>query len=649
MTAPVVSLFDNYAEEFAQRSPVEMSLETYLELCKKDPAAYANPWERLLKAIGEPQIIDYAKEPTLRSVFEGLPMPRYPGFADFYGMEEAIKQVVAFVRSAAQGGEESKQILYLLGPVGGGKSSLAKRITELMEHEPFYAIKDSPVFDNPLALFDVQRHGALLHDAYGIDPHYLKSKLSPWAIQKLQEYNGDIRRFRVVKVYPSAQNQIAISRVEAGDKNNQDVSSIIGKVDLSKLDSGLSQHDPRAYGYSGGLNRGNRGVMEFVEMFKAPIDALNPLLAATQDRQYNGTEAIGALPFEGIILAHSNEAEWGKFRNDSTNEAFIDRVKIIKVPYSLRYSAEQDIYHKYIRESRLRHFPVAPGTTRILAEFAVMTRICEPKDKSSLETKMKVYDGQKTNDAKAKTLAAYRAEAYEDDVHEGMSGWSVRDAFKALSDTYNFHAAEGEISASPIDLMFILTRMIKAHDLPNETRDRYLLILENIIKPEYVKTVKKELQEALVESFQAYGQNIFERYVAYADLSLTDDDEFIDPFTKSPIDKAAIEKELSSIEKPAGISNPKDFRFEVVRFVMNEKLKNGGKMPDWKSFRKFADAVESKIVANTKDLMPMISFDAKASVEEEKKHADFVSRMTDRGYTPRQVRQIVEWGKKNFG
>lgn len=647
MTATALSVFDTYQQDYTRTREVEMTFEEYLEECRTNKGAYANAWERLLKAIGEPEIIDYSKEPKLRSVFEGLPMPRYPGFADFYGIEEAAKQVVSFVRSAAQGGEESKQILYLLGPVGGGKSSLARRLTELMEQEPFYAIKGSPVFDNPLSAFDARRHGDLLESKYGVDRRYLKTKLSPWALQQLETYGGDLRKFKVVKVYPSIQHQRAISRVEAGDKNNQDVTSIIGKVDLSKLDAGLSQQDPRAYGYSGGLNLGNRGVMEFVEMFKAPIDALNPLLAATQDRQYNGTEAIGALPFEGIILAHSNEAEWGKFRNNPTNEAFIDRVRIIKVPYTLRLSEEEKIYEKYIRESQLKGKPCAPGTAKLLAEFAVMTRICDPKDGSSLETKMKVYDGEKTNDAKAKTLAAYRKEAYDAGTPEGMSGWSVRDSFKALSEAFNFHAAEGEVSASPIDLMFILDRTVKGQDLPNDTRDRYLLILDKMLKPEYAKTVKRELQEALVESFQAYGQNIFERYVAYADLALTEDEEFVDPFTKSPINRQAVEKELSAIEKPANIGNPKDFRNEVVRFVQREQLKNNGKMPDWTLFKKFADAIESKILSSTKDLMPLISFGQKASVEEDKKHADFVDRMVARGYTPRQVRQVVDWHQKN--
>jgi serine protein kinase len=648
MSANRASVFDDLIAEDLDTREVEMTMEEYLELCKTDPSAYANPWQRLLKAIGEPEIIDFNKEPKLRQIFEGMPTVRYPGLADFYGIEDTLQKVVAAIRSGAQGGEESKQILYLLGPVGSSKSSLAKRISELMEQEPFYAIKGSPVFDNPLKALDFRRYGKAIEENYHIDPLLLKGALSPWATKRLNtELGRDWRKFKVVKIYPSINEQRAISRVEASDKNNKDVSSIVGKVDLSKLEDGMAQHDADAYGYFGGLNRGNRGMMEYVEMFKDPIDTLNPLLAATQDRQYNGTEGIGALPFEGIILAHSNEAEWDKFRNDRTNEAFIDRCKIIKVPYTLRVSAELDIYRKYIRENQLRKAPCAPGTLEMQSTFAVQSRLMQPKDGSNIETKMKVYDGERTNDPKAKTIAAYRKEAYDAKSREGMTGWSVRDSFKALSDTFNLHAAEGEVSATPVDLMFVLDRMIRGQDLPDETRDRYLALIETKLKPEYAKSLDAQIKEALVESFSSYGQNLFERYVRYAELSLEEYDDHIDPITKSTIKKADIEKELQAIEKPAGITNPTGFRNDVVRFVTKYQRDNEGRMPDWTTYKKFAEAIQSKIFSSTKELMPLISFGPKGSTEDEKKHADFVDRMVARGYPRQALPQIVQWYEKN--
>src|SRR6478736_5724251 len=239
--------------------------------------------------------------------------------------EEAIEQIVSYFRHAAQGLEEKKQILYLLGPVGGGKSSLAERLKLLMERQSIYALKDSPIFESPLGLFDPDEDGQILEEDYGIPRRYVKTIMSPWAVKRLHEYKGDISQFRVVKLHPSRLDQIAVSKTEPGDENNQDISSLVGKVDIRKLEE-FPQSDPDAYAFSGGLCRANQGILEFVEMFKAPIKVLHPLLTATQEGNYIGTENIGAIPFTGVILAHSNEAEWQSFKTNKNNEAFIDRI-----------------------------------------------------------------------------------------------------------------------------------------------------------------------------------------------------------------------------------------------------------------------------------------------------------------------------------
>jgi serine protein kinase len=250
--------------------------------------------------------------------------------------------VVSYFRHAAQGLEEKKQILYLLGPVGGGKSSIAERLKQLMQDVPFYAIKGSPVNESPLGLFDLSEDGPILESEYGIPRRYLNRVLSPWAVKRLEEYGGDIRKFKVVKRHPSILKQVGIAKTEPGDENNQDISSLVGKVDIRKLET-YAQDDPDAYSYSGGLCLANQGLLEFVEMFKAPIKVLHPLLTATQEGNYKGTEGFGAIPFDGIVLAHSNESEWKTFRNNKNNEAFLDRIYIVKVPYCLRVSEEVHI------------------------------------------------------------------------------------------------------------------------------------------------------------------------------------------------------------------------------------------------------------------------------------------------------------------
>src|ERR671925_255019 len=197
-------LFRSYARSFEQRREAEMSLQDFLALCRDDPMAYASAHERLLAAIGEPRMVDTSKDARLGRIFMNRTVRFYPAFAEFYGMEETIERIVAFFRHAAQGLEERKQILYLLGPVGGGKSSLAERLKALMENCPIYVLKAgnemSPVFENPLGLFDPLQMGPTMEERYGIPQRRLTGLMSPWALKRLDELDGDIRKFKVARV-----------------------------------------------------------------------------------------------------------------------------------------------------------------------------------------------------------------------------------------------------------------------------------------------------------------------------------------------------------------------------------------------------------------------------------------------------------------
>src|SRR5690348_11033510 len=346
----------------------------------------------MIAGIGEPELVDTRNDQRLGRIFGNRVIRRYPAFREFFGMEDAIEQIVAFFKHAAQGLEEKKQILYLLGPVGGGKSSIAERLKAVMETRPIYALKGSPVNESPLGLFTPDRYGESLEKEYGIARRYLTGIMSPWAVKRLAEYEGDLSKFRVVRIQPSVLRQVAITKTEPGDENHQDISSLVGKVDIRKLEH-HSQNDPDAYSYSGGLCLANQGMLEFVEMFKAPIKMLHPLLTATQEGNFKGTEGFSAIPFNGIILAHSNESEWQSFRNNRHNEAFLDRIYIVKVPYCLQVSEELKIYQKLLRNSALSQAPCSPGTLEMMAQFSVLSRLKEPEN-SSLFSKMRVYDGE---------------------------------------------------------------------------------------------------------------------------------------------------------------------------------------------------------------------------------------------------------------
>jgi len=633
----MTTIIEGYKANYSAAQDEEMTLEEYLDLCRRDPDAYAAAAERMLQAIGEPELVDTRNDQRLSRIFANRIIKRYPAFAEFYGMEDAIAQIVSFFKHAAQGLEERKQILYLLGPVGGGKSSIAERLKQLMENRPIYALKGSPVNESPLGLFAPERYADALEKEYGIPHRYLTGIMSPWAVKRLKEFGGDIGQFRVARVQPSVLRQVAIAKTEPGDENNQDISTLVGKVDIRKLDR-FAQDDPDAYSYSGGLCLANQGLLEFVEMFKAPIKMLHPLLTATQEGNFKGTEGFSAIPFNGIILAHSNESEWQSFRNNRTNEAFLDRIYIVKVPYCFQMSEEVKIYEKLLRNSALAHAPCAPGTLEMMAQFSVLSRLKEPEN-SSLYSKMRVYDGEslKDTDPKAKSFQEYRDYAGPE---EGMSGISTRFAFKVLSAVFNYD--QTEVAANPVHLMYVLEQRIGREDFPEEQKRKYLEFIKGWLSPRYAEFIGKETQTAYLESYSEYGQNIFDRYVTYADCWLQDE-EYRDPDTGEIFDRAALNTELEKIEKPAGIANPKDFRNEVVNFVLRARANNAGKNPAWNSYEKLREVIEKKMFSSTEDLLPVISFNAKASAEDQKKHQSFVERMVSKGYTEKQVRLLSEW------
>lgn len=641
MTDQNLDVFDVFSENYQRVKQESMSLRDYLLEARDNPMLYASSAERMIAAIGEPEMVDTSKDPRLARIFFNRTIRQYKAFEGFFGMEDTIERIVSFFRHAGQGLEEKRQVLYLLGPVGGGKSSLAERLKDLMEKHPIYVLKAgdeiSPVFESPLGLFQSDQLKALLEEKYNIDQRRLTGLMSPWAVKRLDEFGGDISKFEVVRLFPSKLRQLAISKTEPGDENNQDISALVGKVDIRKLEH-FSQDDTDAYSYSGGLCRSNQGLLEFVEMFKAPIKVLHPLLTATQESNYIGTEALGPIPFQGVILAHSNESEWTQFRNNKNNEAFLDRINVIKVPYSLRVTEERKIYEKLLANSELSEAACAPETLGLLARFSVLTRLREHEN-SNLYSKLRIYDGEKLKDTdpKAKSHQEYRDAAGMD---EGMDGISTRFAYKVLSETFNFDT--DEVAADPVHLMYVLENSIKREQYPEETEKKYLDFIKSEMSERYAEFIGKEIQKAYLESYGEYGQNLFDRYISYADAWIEDQD-FKDPDTGQLLDRATLDAELSKIEKPAGIANPKDFRNEVVKFALRARANNEGLNPKWSSYEKLRNVIEKRMFSQVEDLLPVISFDSKKDSDTEAKHDSFVARMTERGYTPRQVRRLVEW------
>jgi serine protein kinase len=225
-------------------------------------------------------------------------------------------------------------------------------------------------------------------------------------------------------------------------------------------------------------------------------------------------------------------------------------------------------------------------------------------------------------------------------VDEGMDGLSTRFAFKVLAATFNHDTVE--VAADPVHLMYVLEQAVRREQLPSETEKRYLEFIKAELAPRYAEFIGNEIQKAYLESYVDYGQNLFDRYIDYADAWIEDQD-FKDPDTGQMLDRELLNQELTKIEKPAGIANPKDFRNEVVKFALRWRAANGGRNPSWSSYEKVRDVIERRMFSQVEDLLPVISFGSKKDTETEKKHGEFVSRMVARGYTERQVRRLVEW------
>lgn len=641
----------NYLSDLEDRlcknQPQVLTIDEYLEEVKSNPLVFASPHERMLKAFGTPEIVDTSKNTRDSIIFGNRTIRRYSPCTELYGLEGVIERVVSFFRHAAQGLEERKQILFLHGPVGSGKSSIVELIKNLIQTLPIYFVsldgEWSPVFDNPLNLFSKSRAEEL-----GVPAERLGGILSPWLVKRLKLFSVPTagvelkNHLKIIKICPSKERQIAVMKTEPGDENNQDISTLVGKLKLRALGK-FDQSDPDAYDFSGALNRANQGVLEFVEANKAPIKTLNPFLTATQEGNYIGTENIGAIPFEGIIIMHTNDTEYEKFRSNPDNEAFVDRIYPIAVGYNLRVDEEVQIYKKLINSSSLKNAPCAPSTLESLAKFAVLSRIDAPPGKGSEMTKLRVYNGEfvKHKDANALTYYAYKEAASD---QEGFYGISTRLAFKVLSRTYNYDIEE--IAANPVHLLqVVLPEAINSEEIPVESREQYLAYISKYLAADLYKKIEEDITASFVDAYDEFGQNWFDRYLMYVDYRLQEND-FKDPETGQIYNSKQLDFELEKLEKPAGISNPKEFRREVLEFALRHRASHNGKNPHWQAYEQIRAVIDHTLVNQMEDLLPLLTSAASKTKDEAKKRNDFLKRMKERGYTERQAKVAVDFYTK---
>jgi serine protein kinase len=616
------------------------TLLDYLERLKREPRltklAHARMHDVIVKA-GVRDINDTGDARATR-LFKDEAVKVYAFFADeFFGIEKVVAQIARYFHSAALKGEESRQVLYLMGPVGSGKSSLVEKLQHgLEESEPFYAIENCPMAEEPLHL--IPRH--LRREFEKMLGVHIEGDLCPVCRFRLKEEFGE--RYEDVPVITrtfSKRNRVGIGVVPPVDPNNQDTSVLIGSEDISKLDL-YSEGDPRVLDLNGALNVGNRGMVEFIEVFKNETEYLHAMITATQEKVIPAPGRHGMVYVDTVIVAHSNEAEWQKFKADHTNEAILDRIVVVKVPYNLRLSEEVKIYQKIIRNSDFRAH-VAPHTLEIASMFALLSRL-EPTNKCDLMTKLKLYNGEEVVE-KGKTKKIDVQELRDDTKREGMSGISTRFIMKALDNALSDNIVGNCIN--PISVREALINMTKEADLPDDTRKQYLDFLQDVLHKEYLDVLEKEITKAFVYSYQEQAESLFQNYLDHAE-AYANKTKVKDRNTKEELQPD--EGFLKSIEEQIAIigSAAEGFRQEVIAYLWAATRR--GEKISYRSYEPLKEAIEKKLMTSVRDISRIITKARTRDEEQTDKYNAMVSSLLDHGYCHSCVDVVLKYAANNL-
>jgi len=612
----------------------------YLERIKENPdlakLAHARLHEVILRAgvrdIGE------SDDQRVKRLFKDEPVKVYEFFADeFFGIEKVVAQIARYFHSAALKGEESRQVIYLMGPVGSGKSSLVEKLQHgLEDSEPFYAIEGCPMNEEPLHL--IPRH--LRREFEKMVGAHIEGDLCPVCRFRLkEEFGGRYEEVPVVTRMFSKRNRAGIGVVPPVDPNNQDTSVLIGSEDISKLDI-YSEGDPRVLDLNGALNVGDRGMVEFIEVFKNETEYLHAMITATQEKVIPAPGRHGMVYVDTVIVAHSNEAEWQKFKADHTNEAILDRIVVIKVPYNLRLSEEVKIYRKIIRNSDF-HAHVAPHTLEIASMFAILSRL-EPTTKCDLMTKLKLYNGEEVVE-KGKTKKIDVHELRDDAKREGMTGISTRFIMKALDNALSDNIVGNCIN--PITVREALINMTKDADLPDDTRKQYLDFLQDVLHKEYLDVVEKEITKAFVYSYQEQAESLFQNYLDHAE-AYVNKTRVKDRNTKEELQPD--EGFLKSIEEQIAIigSAAEGFRQEVIAYLWAASRR--GEKVTYRSYEPLKEAIEKKLMTSVRDISRIITKARTRDEEQTDKYNAMVKSLLENGYCESCVDVVLKYAANNL-
>ena len=610
----------------------------YLDIVRQDSSVAKLSHERIYDAIMARGVDDVrgSVDPRMRRVYGDDPVKLYGFFKDeFFGIERTVDHIVRYFHAAALKGEESRQVLCLIGPVGAGKSSIVDKLQRGLEQTgPVYAIEDCPMAEEPLHL--VPPH---LRDEFSrmLDVH-IEGELCPVCRHRLEEeFDGRYEEVPISTVSFSRHGRRGIGVVPPVDPNNQDTSVLIGSEDISKLDR-YSEGDPRVLELNGAFNVGNRGMTEFIEVFKNETEYLHTIITATQEKFIPAPGRHGTVYVDTAIVGHTNESEWRRFKGDHTNEAILDRIVVIKVPYNLRLTEEIRIYEKLLDKSNFKAH-IAPHTLAVAAMFAVLSRL-KPTSKCDLMTKLRLYDGEEVVE-KGRTVKLEPRELKEAAPREGMEGISTRFVMKALDNTLADHSD----GINPINVRETMVQMVKDSDLSDEKRKRYLELLQDTVHKEYLTILEREITKAFVYSFEEQAENLFQNYLDHAE-AYVNKTRVKDQNTGEELEPD--EDFLKSIEEQIAIvgTAADGFRQEVMSYLWSASRR--GQKVSYRSYEPLKEAIEKRLMSSAREMSRVITRARTRDEEQRKKYRDLVDALIERGYDENSAEVVLRYAANNL-
>jgi serine protein kinase len=615
------------------------TLLDYLAIVQENPKAAMLAHQRMYELLTGPGVetIKTEEQPRLKRIYGSDTIKQYSYFKnDFYGIDKSIMKIMRYLHSAAMKGEESRQVLYLVGPVGAGKSSLMEALKRALETSPpIYVVKDCPMREEPLHL--IPKHlRAQFEEILGVK---IEGDLCPVCRWRLKnEYNGEFERFPVTTAEFSIRSRKGIGVVPPVDPNNQDTSVLSGSVDISKMDL-YAEDDPRVLSLNGAFNVGNRGIVEFIEVFKNDVEYLHTMITATQEKSIPSPGKGAMIYFDGIILAHSNEAEWNKFKSDHTNEAILDRIVKVEVPYCLELDEEIKIYRKMLKNSSFDAH-IAPHTMEVASMFAILSRLA-PSAKVDPLTKLKIYNGEDIVE-KGSTKKIDISELKEEAAREGMTGISTRFIMKSLDTALS----ESESNCiNPLAILDTLVKAVKETAIADDDKKRYLSFLQDTVKKEYSKILEKEVTRAFIIGYQEQAESLFNNYLDHSE-AFVNATKIKDRNTGEELEPDV--KFLQSIEEQIGITGTaaRGFRQDVTAYMFSV-LRSGGKI-DYRSYEPLKEAIEKKLTASVKELSRVITQTRVRDREQDTKFNAMVEEMKTNGYCDHCCNVILKYAANNL-